>query len=451
MSMIVGLGKRTVTGLITTGGRQFADWSADYRIFSKNRFRPEEMFSTIREGVLAMLPEDSPVVAAMDDTIMRKSGTRTPGVSYRLDPMGPKFHKNFVRAQRFVQVSMAVPEGEGPGPARMIPVDIKHAPTPKKPRWNATGEEVARYNKLKNEMKLSTIGVERMHALRNALDSDPGGADRRLVLSVDGSYTNSTVLKNIPENTTLIGRIRKDAKLFHHPDEDMIAKTGRRRVYGRRAPTPEELRKDKTVAWEKYDVWACGKIHTFEVKTIAPLRSKTAGGSVELRMIAIRPLAYRKSKGSRVLYRKPAYIICTDPDMPVEKVLQRYFWRWDIEVNFRDQKQLIGAGKAQVRCESSVELLPAFATATYAALLLAACRTYGVHGLTRSLPPPKWRAGKQKPRASTQDLINEMRVQMWGRSMGVDSFSGFVTDKKDDTKPVKLKPHLPSALFYTVA
>ncbi|MDR2051685.1 MAG: hypothetical protein LBQ63_07950, partial [Deltaproteobacteria bacterium] len=37
-------------------------------------------------------------------------------------------------------------------------------------------------------------------------------------------------------------------------------------------------------------------------------------------------------------YRNPAYLLCTDPDLPVERLLQAYLWRWEIELNFRDEK-----------------------------------------------------------------------------------------------------------------
>ena len=39
----------------------------------------------------------------------------------------------------------------------------------------------------------------------------------------------------------------------------------------------------------------------------------------------------------------------TKLNLPVEKLLQYYLWRWGIEVNFRDEKTLIGTGQAQVR------------------------------------------------------------------------------------------------------
>ncbi|WP_332914692.1 hypothetical protein [Algoriphagus boritolerans] len=38
------------------------------------------------------------------------------------------------------------------------------------------------------------------------------------MISVDGSYTNETVLKKLPANTILIGRIRKDCSLYLPPE-----------------------------------------------------------------------------------------------------------------------------------------------------------------------------------------------------------------------------------------
>jgi hypothetical protein len=36
----------------------------------------------------------------MDDSILRKSGRKIPGVGYRRDPLSPAFHLNFVRGMR---------------------------------------------------------------------------------------------------------------------------------------------------------------------------------------------------------------------------------------------------------------------------------------------------------------------------------------------------------------
>ncbi len=75
--------------------------------------------------------------------------------------------------------------------------------------------------------------------------------------------------------------------------------------------------------------------------------------------MVIAPLRYKKRKSGPWLYTKPAYLVCTDADMPVEQLIQAYFWRWGIEVNFKEEKQFFGAGQAQVRHTSSVSSAPA--------------------------------------------------------------------------------------------
>ena len=119
----------------------------------------------------------------------------------------------------------------------------------------------------------------------------------------------------------------------------------------------------------------------------------------------------------------------------------------DIEVNFRDEKSLIGVGQAQVRHELSVEKVPALAVAAYAMLLTSATQAYGPSGKPDSLPTPKWRR-KKTLRASTQSLLQHLRHEVWADAL---HFSSFVKQSPQDTKLQKLETTLGSALFYAVA
>ncbi len=110
------------------------------------------------------------------------------------------------------------------------------------------------------------------------------------------------------------------------------------------------------------------------MKTFSPVLGKKSGAGQPLRVVVIAPLGYRTRKGSRLLYRQPAYLICTAPDLPRKELIQYSLWRWDIEVNHRDEKQIIGVGEAQVRAAQSVERQPALAVARDSILLLAAAR-----------------------------------------------------------------------------
>ena len=440
------MGKHTITGLLAASGRQFSDWSAAYRLFSRERVDVAALLDVVRRGVLAELPPGHPLVVGLDDTLVRKSGKKTPGVGWKRDPLGPPFCNNFIRAQRFLQASAALPASSDPSPARMIPIAFAHAPTPPKPTRRASEWEWHLWRQRMREEGLPRRGAEMVGELRRSLDSE-GEEARKIVVVADGGYTNGRMIRNLPGRTTFVGRVRADAKLHRLPEERSEVRRGRHLVYGDRSPTPEEIRGDDAVPWETVRVHASGKVHDFKIKTVSPLLWR-ATGPLPLRLIVIAPLSYRPRRGSRLLYRKPAYLISTDPDLEVEKVIQYYVWRWDLEVNFREEKQLMGMGEAQVRCASSVEAAPAFAVASYAMLLLAVRRAFGSGEIPEAIPPPKWRASLPKARTSTADLIQQLRAELWGEALGQDNFSGFVNGHPRVMKPEKSEPDLISAVLY---
>lgn len=406
------------------------------------------IFNVILEHILTMQSSNEPFIAALDDTVIRKTGTHIPGVKYLRDPMGPPFYINLVRGQRFIQLSAAMTPKKD-GPVRMIPITFEHAPIPKAPSLKATEKEKTAYKQLRAISRLSYRGAQSILSLRNRLDQYPVGKKRTLWVTVDGSYTNKTVLRSIPHNTVLIGRVRKDSK-YHYPiSGELTAKIGRTKKYGERAPTPEMLRKDNFTPWKKISIYASGKRHNIDIKSIGPILSRVAGYTTPLRMIIIRPLSYRPRKGSRLLYRQPAYLICTDPSIPLEQVVQAYVWRWEIEVNFRDEKQLLGLGQAQVRNPNSIETIPSFVAACYSLLLLSSTMAFGVNGKTTAVPPPKWRKN-HKSRATTNDLLSQLKAEICGTGISYRNFSHFVKTKLPATKPEKFNLDLENAAIYAI-
>jgi hypothetical protein len=442
------MGRRTVTGLLATSGQQFHDWSASYRLFEQERIDVSRLFSGVVATTLETLPKGAPLVGAIDDTLVRKRGRHIAGTSWRRDPLGPQFCDNFIWASRFLQLSLALPErGHGPSPARMIPVDLRHCPSPRKPAKRAPQEQWVEWRNASKGARISAEGGRRMAHLRQVLD-DQGMKDRPLIMTADGTFTCRETFRNLPPRTELIGRVRKDARLYSPPTEEQQNQgRGRRKAYGDRLPTPEQLRQDNTIAWQEVRAHAAGREHTFRVKDIAPCRWKHAGGERTMRLIIIAPLGYRLRKGDRVNYRAPAYLLCTDLKMSLPQLLQSYIWRWEIEVGFRDEKTLLGMGEAQVRTQRSIETLTPFIAATYAMLLLALERT---GGSTRTLPRPKWqRPHKERhERTSTGQAIRELRAQVWGATMGIKNINSFAQQHPRDAKRPKIENTAASAICY---
>lgn len=439
MTCMLALGKHTVTGLLSAGGKQFQDWSAAYRLFEKDRIHQRSLFHPAITGVLDMLEQEEPLFTMMDDSIFRKRGHKIAGTGWKRDPLGPPFHTNFVWGQRYLQISAALPDLDVSGRARGVPVDFCHAPSPAKPRKNSAPEAWDEYRKQQKICKISAVGAARLVELREQVP------DRKIVCAVDGGFTNQEVFQSIPENTVLIGRIRKDARLFKVPEEPTGTSRGRKKYYGEPLPTPEQIRQDDSIPWQKVTAFAAGKHHEFEVKTMTPVRWKSSKNQ-DMLIVMIRPLAYRPRKGAKLLYRDPAYLICSDPHLPLEQLIQAYIWRWEIELNFRDEKTVMGVGEAQVRTSSAVQGVPAFIVASYAFLLLAA---HGVKAEASCLPSPKWYPGQSSGRVTTQKIISLFRSQFWGINMDSNK-SGFVSKLPDMRTPFYSASSIDSAVCYAI-
>lgn len=434
------MGRHTVTGWLTACGDQFKDWTYAYRLFRGDRMDIAGIFGVIRRKVIGL--SDSAqryVFAHMDDTLLRKRGKSVFGGRWMRDPLGPPFQANLVWGQRFIQISLSLFEKLGTVQARAVPIDFHHCPSVKKPGKSGAESDWEQYRETQKKTKLSVIGADRIRLLRENLDQD-GYQDKQLVVSVDGSYTNEAVLKKLPERTTLIGRIRKDSSLYLPPEVSSSGK-GRKKVYGDSLPTPEQIRQSTEHPWISVKAWAAGKIHDFDLKVIPIVRWRKAGNK-DLKLIIIRPVSYRKTAKSRLLYREPAYLICSDPEMVLDTLLQAYLWRWEIEVNFKDQKTILGCGQAQVRSRDACQKVPAFLTAAYSMLLIASSKAK-----KQELPRPKWYKASKSIRTTTGDLINQFRAINWAYNSKIN-FSDFVNiQKKLKTLKKSDNPTL-AALFH---
>lgn len=416
---LLNFGRHTISGGLVTLGRHLVDWNSAYRLFSRNRIKVEDLFQVNLDEVNSLLKGDEPFRVLMDDTLLKKSGRKMPGATIHRDPLGPKYRPNFVLSQRFVQASAVLEENCGT--VRAIPIGFYHTPSPKKPKQKASPEELAEYKSKQQSMRLPQKASQYIQSLRKRINPK-----RLLEMIVDGGYTNMTVLRTIPCNTAVIGRIRKDAKLFGIPIQNTETSSGRKRFYGEPMPTPEETRLDNSIPWTEVSAFVSGKMRTFDIKAVKNLRSKMAGER-NLTLVIVRPIGYRLSQKSKILYRDPAYLICTDETFSGEKILKDFLGRWQIEINFREEKTTLGIDEPQVRNENSVENVPGFMVATYGMLLLAGHKTQT--SLNHKPALPKWRNKEDTIRFSGAQYVSLVRGEIMNKSR-------FTTDDKSDVNPL---------------
>ena len=423
---------------ICASGRQFQDWSADYRVCSRSPWEPRQLFDVVLDHLPQLLPSaQAPVFAALDDTILKKTGRRIPGVKILRDPMSPPFHVNLCYGLRFVQVSALVSPCATAGPARALPVRFDFAPPANKPKKNAPTQAWDEYKEERKKRTLTLAGVEAIASLRASLDARPETHHRQLIVSGDGSYSNRDFPRRLPERTTYIGRIRKDSKL-HYPLPAREGKPhGRPRRYGPLAPTPEQILKDDSITVTKVKCFAAGQLWEIPVKVLRPVYWRKAGVAMPLQAVVIKPLGYRLRNRSKLLYRDPAFLIRTDPELDLVTLVQAYINRWEIECNHRDEKSLLGVAQGQVRNPNSVRRLPQLQVAGYSLLLLASLLSSGFQRTADYLPLPKWRRKSIRP--SLLDLLALLRDQIFATAADAPllSFDDFADAPSPATNPQK--------------
>lgn len=426
--------RRTVTGLLNTLGRQQQDWSKAYRLY-REHVDSVAVFSPILDGVLELIPEGSPLVIGVDDSHLRKTGQKVAAAGWYRDPLGPPFHTNLMWSQRFIQLSAAVPDPTNPKRSRMIPIAVEMIPKLPKPAKDASQEDLEHYEKIKALNSPGAHAIRLLQQIREHLDASGTQAERIMWVCGDGDYSNSTLMPHLPPKTVYIGRTRTDINLLGVPKQPRRRSTGRPRSYGKPLPTPEELRKDKTVPWEYLTICNGPRMTKVHYKHISQAKWHIAGEKTIVQVVVIAPLRYKKRKDGPWRRTKPAYLVCTDANIPVEQLIQAYFWRWGIEVNFKEEKQLFGAGQAQVRSASSVITAPAVCIATYAALLLAGIQTYGFHSMPPSVNPPRWYTRKNTSRVTSSDLIKQFHQELMLSATG--NFSPLAFGSRPDMNPDK--------------
>jgi hypothetical protein len=405
--ILCGVGRRTLTRAISFQGNTQKDWSADYKVFSRSPWQPRALFHPIMEQAIQEHQLER-IVMSTDDTRVWRNGKHVPHTQWHRDPLGPPFQTNLRWGHRFLQASLVLPLylQDGESSSRAIPVRFEMAPVVKKPGKKASDAQWEEYARLKKAKNLSVQFVALTRELRQHLNQT-GHQAKPLFQVGDGSFCNRTVMREDwgAQNITVVARCRKDLVLCRR------APGKGRRFYGKVKFTPEEVRRrDSRARWQKAKIFHGGCYREVRFKELTGIYWQGGSQKRQVRLLVVAPVGYRTSKNGRKYYHQPAYLLTTDLTTPAEVLLQAYFDRWGIEVNHRDEKDILGVGQAQVWNEQSVSKVPALLVAMYSWLLLAGLKCYGPTRTEVYEPLPKWRRGAKRP--SCLDLVALLRRQL---------------------------------------
>jgi hypothetical protein len=82
LALLVSLGRRTISRCICVLGRQWRNWTADYRFFSQCRWDSQALFDRVLEQLPALLSPTQPLLVACKPII--SAGKKPPNFSSML-------------------------------------------------------------------------------------------------------------------------------------------------------------------------------------------------------------------------------------------------------------------------------------------------------------------------------------------------------------------------------
>ena len=219
---------------------------------------------------------------------------------------------------------------------------------------------------------------------------------RRIVVSVDGLYATKDFLGDLPPNVSAVSRLRKDAAL-----RTVAVPPGSspRRVRGERLPDLDELAANaddwQTVTFRKQGRTVTRRIHGLTCQWYHVCRTKP-----------VRVVLVKAPDG----HEDDLRLVCNDPTLSDERIVQAYYDRWGIEECFQEGKQHMGMERSRGWCVRTVtrQMPLAMLIGTLVKLWYLRQDIREPHRLP-STPP--WYSTKTVP--SFRDMLAALRRALW--------------------------------------
>lgn len=372
-ALVTGLVAQTATSTVCgmwVGARLSGVWPHHraHRFFSHSRWSVQEVSATLTKMVVALLvPADSAVLVAVDDTLFHRRGPKVHAASW--------FHDGSAVGARKV----------GYGNNWVIAAIVVDLPFIVRPVALPVAFALVCKGSADSRLQLARGLIEAIAA------AAPG---RRIDVVADSAYAGRA-LRGLPGHITWTTRAKSNAALYHLAPP-RTGKRGRPRLKGDKLAKLTDLA--DTLSFTDTTVHRYGAQTTVQA---AVLRCLWYGvfGPQQVQVVVVRDASH---SGYDIA------LVTTDLDATPAQIIERYASRWSIEIAIEDAKQTVGVGQARNRLAMAVERTVPFGLITET---LAICwyATSGHHpddvSAVRKLAP--WYRHKAQP--SVQDMLVKLR------------------------------------------
>jgi DDE superfamily endonuclease len=388
---ILAPGRRTVSSALRAIGLdQHERFHRYHRLLSRASWSSLEV-GRVLLGLLveAFVPEGSPLVVGIDETLERRWGKRIAAKGVYRDPVRST-HETFVKSSglRWVCVMLLV---EVPWASRVWALPFLSALAPSE-RYAA--KRGRRHKKITEWAWQLLLVLRRWHPRRE------------IVAVADRAYASLKLLdqcRKLSDPITFISRLRLDAALYEPAPPRRPHQIGRPRLKGERLPNLSVVAEDPRTVWKPTKIanWYGSGERRVEIASQTAVWYSTGLFAVPLRWVLV-----RDPKGEF----KTQALLCTDLDTDPQKIVSWFVMRWQLEVTFQEMRRHLGFETQRQWSELAIR------RTTPALLGLFSIVTLFAHQrMRRSMQAIRKAAWYRKSRPTFADALALVRKELWAQ------------------------------------
>jgi hypothetical protein len=316
-------GRHSISRVIQAGSdlTQNKHHSTFYRFLSRGRWEADHLGERVFHLVERFLPFE--ITAIVDDTLCHKGGPHIFGACMHYDAANSTYgrgtnegaKKFFAFGHNWVVLAVWVPLPWIHKRGLALPILFRLYRSKKR-------------SPERQYRKRTELARELVRILLGWLP-----ARRPLHIVGDGEYACETLVRDLPEGIFFTGPIVMDAAVFARPRMHKKQNgRGRPRKKGKRLLSPRRLAASRRIPWEEVTLTIYGREITILTKTQMCMWYGAAGTRWGRMVITRDPTGRIKDRA----------FFSTKPDSSVGDVLVQFAYRWEIEVMFRNVKQVVG-------------------------------------------------------------------------------------------------------------
>jgi DDE superfamily endonuclease len=271
--------------------------------------------------VEAFVPEGSPLIVGIDETLERRYGRKISARGVYRDPVRST-HETFVKSSglRWVCVMLLV---EIPWALRVWALPFLSVLAPSE-RYAA--------RRGRRHKKITEWAWQMLLVLRRWYPQ------REIVAVADRAYASLKLLdrcRKLSKPITFVTRLRLDAALYEPAPPRKPGQIGRPRLKGERLPNLSVVAEDPATAWKPTKIanWYGSGERTVEIASATAVWYSTGLFAVPVRWVLVRDPEGRF---------KTQALLCTDLKADPRKVVCWFVMRWQLEVTFQEARRHLG-------------------------------------------------------------------------------------------------------------